>query len=609
MEDNLSRARNTLFYTPMSDGSTPSPPIMRPATSMRESTIPVGSSQSRIFGETGTQEEHANSGYPQRAASALGVVGGYQQPLTASRSVDALGLGYGDSAYRALHLPLDATFEEMSENEDGRDDEFQSDLRTDGRSHTFGSYIDRDFTRSASVAQVRDLKDQMKDLRGKISSLKEQARADSMKRRSLQSLRTLSPFTHSRWDQGFMEARKSQEAPETGLWQAPWNSTEDKGEDEDEIDRALTEKVPSVKSDSPVEDAPTGKTPDESPVEVQQDIFVEAPQESFIEAQDDNSQEGEEWGGDHDQDEAEVIPDRAESIQYEEDRFTDYESESGESTYHDSLQEPVSHDDREDAFDYEHFFLHSAMGTMSQQRTGRPTSWGSVSSDGSVETTRGPFLSNSRRPSVDTISTINTFATANEGRASRNSIMDETTETIVEAPEDSDGAFRKRKAFGGFRFPRSRSSSRNNSVDYHNGLLRRPVIHRSSQSAGVIARHRPSVSSFESTGTNRSFPLVNKTSANGVVTPTESTPGGSPDAELEQISESLMRGAAGGSNGAGYLTVQGLAKEDQILVERLVASLGKCVLGLSEASKASTEARMYRRRIDMARPILEGLEN
>jgi len=49
-------------------------------------------------------------------------------------------------------------------------------------------------------------------------------------------------------------------------------------------------------------------------------------------------------------------------------------------------------------------------------------------------------------------------------------------------------------------------------------------------------------------------------------------------------------------------------REDKYLVERLVAGLGRCVLGLTESGRASAESRMYRRRIDAARRILEGLE-
>lgn len=51
-----------------------------------------------------------------------------------------------------------------------------------------------------------------------------------------------------------------------------------------------------------------------------------------------------------------------------------------------------------------------------------------------------------------------------------------------------------------------------------------------------------------------------------------------------------------------------LAKEDQILVERVVASLGKCVLAMQEVSHGGTEGRMWRRRLDDARRVLEGTE-
>jgi hypothetical protein len=122
--------------------------------------------------------------------------------------------------------------------------------------------------------------------------------------------------------------------------------------------------------------------------------------------------------------------------------------------------------------------------------------------------------------------------------------------------------------------------------------------------------HRPSTSSFESTGTSRSFPLVGRAKLNGGVL----TPGGSPDPALVQVSESLKSETTSICDGdnakdqSSTAQLQSLAKEDQIAVERLVASLGKCVLALGESSRAGAEARMYRRKIDAARRILEGLE-
>ena len=146
--------------------------------------------------------------------------------------------------------------------------------------------------------------------------------------------------------------------------------------------------------------------------------------------------------------------------------------------------------------------------------------------------------------------------------------------------------------------------------------------------------HRPSVSSFDSTGTNRSFPLVNrpkKASSTGVLTPNPS-----PDQDLKSISDSLMSrtvsaceqhqqqndgpecgdGAGDAKPGDGLASnslapppMQMLQREDKYLVERLVAGLGRCVLGLTENGRASAESRMYRRRMDAARRILEGLED
>jgi hypothetical protein len=111
------------------------------------------------------------------------------------------------------------------------------------------------------------------------------------------------------------------------------------------------------------------------------------------------------------------------------------------------------------------------------------------------------------------------------------------------------------------------------------------------------------------------------------------TPNSSPDQELKTISNVLMTetasvceqqkrdrelGVGDGVDdvpGVGVLNrplasqpLQAMLREDKYLVERLVAGLGRCVLGLTESGRASTESRMYRRRIDAARRILEGLD-
>jgi hypothetical protein len=76
--------------------------------------------------------------------------------------------------------------------------------------------------------------------------------------------------------------------------------------------------------------------------------------------------------------------------------------------------------------------------------------------------------------------------------------------------------------------------------------------------------------------------------------------------QLRGRSGSLITGSA--TKGPVPQAIQALQREDHYLVERLVANLGRCVLGLTEYGKASPESRMYRRRIDAARRILEGLD-
>jgi hypothetical protein len=381
----------------------------------------------------------------------------------------------------------------------------------------------------------------------------------------------------------------------------------------------------------------------------------------------------------------------------------DYESESGESMYHDTVQHQISHEDREDAFDYEHFFLHSAMGTMSMARR---ASVGSFTSDDSVETTRGPVSSETinseysvakptilgRRNSSNSISTIDTFATAQEARSLKSPVSPDeqygTNEPSSRAASAQSHRYRpssataKRHSYtsGSLHPPNSNTASRENDgsispITEESSNAGSPAQTKTSQNprrSSVIHRpisaslHRPSISSFESIGTSRSFPLVNrppsrsttavggaaalpkKANSTGGLTPRG---GSSPDDDLNAIKSRLMsdvgrqtqvlqgsdsngitngvddpvenssntnaetNGAVvnGNSTGSGSGNfphpLEGLLREDKYLVERLVESMGRCVLGLTENGRASAESRMYRRRLDAARRILEGMDS
>ena len=693
MEGNLTRARSSLYVgsptsisSHPSDGSTPSPPIQLRSSAIlreaRESSPGFSPGHARMGSDNALRIGLPVNVYPPRSASALGAAGGYRQPTSAPKGQeqarDQLTGGFGKPTVNPASTPRDPVLEPLSEDEVLASPDVRGDNRTSAQletflSPTFGGFTpEKGLTRSASAAQMRDLKDQMKDLKGKISSLREQARADSLKRRSLQSLRTPSPFTHARVDQWYAEPEPSQQTTgstgKSSSGRNPWNgelSSVD-GDNADAgkevADEQAVEPTDEESILSGYEDPDTGATglhhPDqqhftESPILGGGASAMAAPAEDEGDDDDMHTENGDaeedeqEEGGEVEEEEEAVLDEAA------------YESESGESSYHDTLQHPLSHEDREDAFDYEHFILHSALGTISQQRLAGRGSRGSFSSEGSVETTRGPVTEDreaaagekaatsssrrNRRGSGGSTSTIESFATATEGRASRTNRSSSGSDEVVpdfppqtiSIPTGPESPLTARRAFFS---PGIGGSFKRNSAEEPRQTQQPPVARRPASSAATML-HRPSISSFESTGTMRSFPLVNRkaTLATGVLTPSSS----SPDEELKNISETLLSETAsiceqsseraslsypgdqlhssgpGGGRSLSSLskrdskpaTMQTLLKDDQYLVERLVASLGRCVLGLSESGRASAESRMYRRRIDAARRILEGVDD
>ncbi|KAL0936474.1 uncharacterized protein CTRU02_208689 [Colletotrichum truncatum] len=627
MEGNLSRARSSLSVSTNSissfdgAGSTPSPPMMRSTSSATSPNSIYG--HGRMMSDSSINIELANSGVvPKRSASAMGAAGGYRQPVPNRKySSDATTLEHLNSGrdvqprYKAAH---EAGLDTLGEDEVSTDFHSGSDSTTkrESRSSSALGGPAKPLTRSASAAQMRDLKGQVMDLKGKISSLREQARADSMRRRSLQSLRTPSPFTHSQVDQWYAgtQRQSSPEPSSTPLEEEEdtWNGEVSYDDDGNKENHVKEREIDSGDSSIKDEESVVGD------YEAAQEAIRLEERQKALEAMEANAHMG---SDDDDLSDMHTEDGFEDSVQVQED--DGYDSESGDSLYHDTYQSPVSHEDREDAFDYEHFFLHSAMGTISQQRMARQDSRrGSFSSEDSVETTRGPLTSSNeslrpksynRRGSGDTTSTMDSFATAHDGRSSRissSATEDDLRQPVLTPPSISpisehteSPSTTKRSTIGSINggdvLEEMRTRARAGSVAFH-----RPM------STQATMGHRAGSASFDSTGTNRSFPLAGRTRVNvvGVLTPQ-----GSPELELRSISDALMSETASvcdkeNIHGPDQLApMQQLAKEDQILVERFVASLGRCVLALSEAGKASAEGRMYRRRIDNARRILEGM--
>ncbi|KAI0841109.1 hypothetical protein F5Y06DRAFT_213684 [Hypoxylon sp. FL0890] len=648
MEGNLNRARTTLYSPTFSveSGSTPSPPMVKSSTAIHrdhDTTYRKSShGHTRISSENNIPTlplDVIKPGiYVPRASSALGAAGGYRPPLHSPRSADymhesASSSPKEDSVYSSstfarsktsLHIKEPAleplSEDDVSQSVDSSRPSLEGAKLDTFLSPSFGSYTDKGLKRSASTAQMRDLKDQMNDLKGRLSTLRDQARADSLKRRSLQSLRTPSPFTHARVDQWYADTAKY---GDTGSVRSDYKS-QVSNEDVSSIEgggrnfamkqresQAEEESIPNSFSGTDDNDLPVDSGDLENGPHSPEDDNISVVDQAEDDLGDMQTEDGYEDDGDGaEQEEEEEI--EAEMAENEQDVVDDSASESGASSYYDTVQNQVSHEDREDAFDYEHFFLHSAMGTMSQSRMRRKGSRDSFSSEDSVETTRGPVASTnsqsttskigsrSRRNSVGSVSSADSFATATEGSNARadNETIEYYSEHGVIIPKRARTHTPDTARRPGFSNETSDSGS--DRVRFRPQDIRRP------QSSAAAFMHRPSVSSLDSSGTHRSFPLVNKPKVNGgMLTPRES-----PDRELKQISEALISESfSSAQSGESKATpIEMLQKDDRILVERLVASLGRCVLGLTESGRGTADYRAYRRRIEAARRVLESFD-
>jgi hypothetical protein len=329
-----------------------------------------------------------------------------------------------------------------------------------------------------SNRSTKEIREQMSDLRSRISDLKEKAQADSLRRRSIQSMRTPSPFTNAqspeRWYTGVPEYKETGSPLNTNAgigWSSPQKETP--------LEIQVTPFTPQAQKfldiDQPStndarlrSEARTDKnTPslhksvnllpvplDESASVIQESHYEDAAQDFDYEEPVAASEEEQVYLN-------EVLE---ESLQEE--------PEVPELPEHlvsgDSRAE--RHEDRLDAFDYENMFLHSALGNYTG--TGTKSESASESDDSSQATTRmdqntpsvddddeevqvqpetstedradtpvqaklpisehrrnvnthlqapaKPWMKTGRRNSVDSLSSAATFATATEGGAGGN---------------------------------------------------------------------------------------------------------------------------------------------------------------------------------------------
>lgn len=461
MEDNLSRARRSLIVS----------------SSTSKSALVRSSSQPLSFLTEGRQSKDSwTIALPKKRQDNSGIIGGYtgghsrvlsetslpsafssstiqlhevnQHHLRASSAMGSVSAGYeyydqGESgsphtnydglrslkrevvtgrrrngALEPLHedeLTL-CTDETVSPPDDSPFSQHDSTHNQSRRAVFNASYYDvkrsrQELTRARSNIQLRDLRDQMQDLRGKLTSLKQRTREDNLQRRSMQTLKTPSPFTVAKdWiiDGALIQVSTFTSPDDEGkvLNGSQELSTLDSStsrtkpqeiaiateniNEPDAVSASLCNGTPQSTGNSKMDEAPMNKRESDS-------LFV-------------------------------LLPDA--------DKTISTGSTSG------PLLLPVGerHEDRPDAFDYEHYFLHSGMGTFSRNRSWRSDS---ESSYDSAETTKPGIVvreessefrddretnsviessvntrKHSRHNSGASTSTVATFTTAIEGNVS-----------------------------------------------------------------------------------------------------------------------------------------------------------------------------------------------
>ncbi|KAL4874818.1 hypothetical protein BJY04DRAFT_224658 [Aspergillus karnatakaensis] len=401
-------------------------------------------------------------------------------------------------------------------------------------------------SRSQSQLQVRDLKDQMKGLHIKISTLKVKAQEDNLRRRSLQSLRTPSPLTAAtHWYANPLEqsARNSHLHPSAGYGYALESPISSQGSGH----------TSSSNTDSTLLVPDTISEPRRSTDE------VVLPPFELTDHEDERST-------------AESLYEDAEE-HYSGTRSP--ESEIDREALEEILREPLDedlalddtpHEEREDAFDYEHFILHSALGNYTQARLRRQSN----GSETSVETTR-PIrerrsIRHSRSNSANSLSTVATFATAAEGRDDIESVL-----------------YWDRKF--------------NDEINHRYVEEDRSLPHAS------LDTQRPDSSTLETPRKSRIVETLSSqrpdSAATGSATPTS----------LASSLVSTVRAAASPypNSANGKL---GINDDDTKLLELLFKSLGDVCMQLQELTMTEgydeKQAKLLRRRLEAARRVLDG---
>lgn len=651
MESNLNRARNGLSNRPSSSmssfakhdhepislyaipGTRGSPDGLSPAKH-RQGTlnfVAAGSKgHSRVFSEssvpsslhTGARAEEPGAGntQPSDAQGSSGADSGPgDQGHGTSRNWFWMGLnrnagsaGRHNNALEPLHEdePAPASFDSPSHRSSPLSLENQHQTSSDKRSSDTSSLdvekpAANGLTRARSTTQMRDLRDQMQDLKGKISSLKQRAREDSLRRRSLQSLRTPSPFTAAeQWYAGSPGQQMGNTTVITSNVERKRSLSFGRRKDRDVEPQSLR----TLYHSKDAHNGPGGLLDSEASPYQNGPVLVDASDKSHTsihESMIDDENETDKPNGSSRPLEHHDSPRSSYTL---EDGGVHGNSPDHEDT--DLSSSPVGerHEDRPDAFDYENFYLHSSMGHYARRGDISRSRSSSQSSIYSVETAKpfndlaqefhnanhydhgsparpsedddhSRFNGHIRQSSGESISTIATFATATEGGR------------VDDEGEDDD-------------YTNGHPMAGSWQPDYPS----KRQFHLDGRNAPPFSKPRPTIDTKQVAAPPHS-PI-----RTAPITPTQSRPRNllsSPSATSSPLDIlSALTGSSPSTDGAPSKALQ-LGDRDKELVERLIQSLSKVCLQLHAGNVEGSkyEGRVWRRRLDAARRVLDGEVN
>ncbi|KAJ5098872.1 hypothetical protein N7532_005873 [Penicillium argentinense] len=406
-------------------------------------------------------------------------------------------------------------------------------------------------SRAQSQLQVRDLQYQMKGLHIKISSLKVRTQEDNLRRRSLQSLRTPSPLTAADpWFQNALELREGQSSRGSNARRDGSSEYARESRPQSQNPAPSKETPPQETDESPVEQQPQSKR-SSSDWQSQQPVYHHEREQSTAQSMYEDAEEGE------------------------------YEGEIDREALDEILREPldedlessVPHEEREDAFDYEHFILHSALGNFSHQLR-RPSN----ASHESAETTR-PMrpVRHSRNNSAMSDSTVATFATATEG------------EPIPEEGDDIDDMLYWDRRF-------------NHELRHRHAHEEDPIMEETDRSETPRGPRGDDDGEITPVGSQFYDASGRSSSATaGSATPTSL---------VSSLVSTVRAASASSPHQSSTPTSGGINDDDTQMLEQLFQSLGNVCMDLQAITTSPDPdmktARVLRRRLDAARRVLDG---